>query len=258
METQESKIRRLAEKISEEQLREFSNLLRRNLATAGMDSRILDKVFEATINEFNKNDAQETIVSEVVRSEENRGIDTVGRVLVEYCFFRTSSVKMLWPEHSDEDTQARKEFTPGVIPRPLMRYFLISVRGTIDKLDGFESPSLLFENKQDEYSHLQKLIIDHLESFKGPFGSGESAVDWEGVYSDKRFQEVATQVITAMRNKLNEYGLEEYLDLLESYRNLDPERTGSNSMQRALTIEDARQIDHTLTVAEKALRQMTH
>lgn len=139
-----------------------------------------------------------------------------------------------------------------------MRYFLVSVRGTIDRLDEFQSPSMLFSDTPDEYDELQRTVSVLLEQFKGPFGTGESAIDWDGVYGDRRFQSMALSLIEALRRKVEAFGLEQYVGYLESYRKLDPQNSGLNAMYRPFGLEDAQQLDEALGVAESALWQMTH
>jgi len=185
-------------------------------------------------------------------------MDSIGRILVEFCFFRTAAVKMIWPDHSDQDITARRVFNDRIMPRPLMRYFLVSVRGSIDDLDGFRSPSMLFCDRPEEYAVLKHSVHELLDEFKGPFGSGESAVDWNGVYDDRRLQGMTLELIESLRRKVEEFGLEQYVAQLERYRDLDPEKSGLNAMHRSFGIDDGRQIADALEVAEAALWQMTH
>ncbi len=135
MEPAESTITRLAKRVSDEQLNQFVSLLRELLIDSGVAPDVFDSAV-LTANQQMKADNIESVITQAVQAEENRGVDTIGRILVEFCFFRTPAVKMIWPVNSNQDMAARREFTSNVIPRPLMRYFLISVRGSIRELDG--------------------------------------------------------------------------------------------------------------------------
>lgn len=254
----ETTMKRFAERISDMKMELFTGLLRRNLAEAGVDEGMLQDIIQATTLELQIEESHSNLVDRALHSFDNRGIDTVGRIVVEYCFVRTSMGQMIWPEYSEEDTTARWHFMENVLPRPLMRYFLISVRGTIQDIDGFSTPSYLFESSQEPVEELRQTIADYIDDFKGPFGRGESAVDWQAVYEDQRFREFGLQIISSMRTKLEQDGLEEYLGCLEQYRQLDPNNDHLNLMQRTISIEDAQQIQTALVNAEAALKTGTH
>lgn len=254
----ETAMKRFAERISDMRLDLFTGLLRRNLAGAGVDEAMLKDVIQATTLEMQIEESRNSLVDRALHSFDNRGIDSLGRIVVEYCFVRAPMGTMIWPEYSDEDTTARWDFVENVLPRPLMRYFLISVRGTIQDIDGFSTPSYLFESQPEAIEDMRRTIGNFLDEFKGPFGHGESAVDWQAVYEDQRFREVGLQIISAMRSKLEHKGLEEYLGCLKQYRRHDPNQDHTNLMQRTFSIEDAQQIQTALINAEKALGGTSH
>lgn len=257
MESTENKMIRFAERVSKEKLQLFTKLLKQNLVNSGVDSDLFDDAAQATTLAIQVQDTQDNIISQALRRDENRGIDTIGRILVEFCFIRTSTGKMIWPEYSQEDTLARRHFSDAVLPRPLMRYFLVSIRGSVEEIDGFSSDSFLFDT-DEEIDAARQPISDFIDDFKGPFGSGESSVDWQAVYEDKRFQKAALDIVSGMRNRIHDRGLDGYLARLESYRQLDTTSSSHNIMQRPLTREDVHQIDMALMGAEDTLREMTH
>lgn len=258
MESTENKIQRIADQVSQKKLQEFTRLLRNHLVESGVSGEIFDNAAQATTLELEVQESNTSIIDQALRSYENRGMDTVGRIVVEYCFIRSTQGKMVWPEYSDEDTMARWQFSASVLPRPLMRYFLVSVRGTVEDIDGFTSDSFLFADNPDEIATIRQTIGDLIESFKGPFGSGESSVDWQAVYEDERFQKLAHDLVKGMRERMNENGLEEYLKCLEDYRKRDPKNEEINLMQRPFTLEDAQQIDEALQNAETTLKKTTN
>jgi hypothetical protein len=255
MDFSDEKTRQLMERICRERLDLFTTNLERHLITGGVDSGVMKRAMDKAMAETLKESA--ILAEKAARCEENRRIDSIGRLLVEYCFLRAPSSRMLWPEQSERDLQARREFLSNVVPRPLMRYFLISVRGAIDELDRFESPSLLLNDDGRECDRLRLQINERLENFKGPFGSGESQVDWDGVYENRDFQALTLKIIETMRHKLSDYGLETYLSHLQHYRTLDPESRGINAMHRPLSLDDARQLEHAMEFAESVLWQIT-
>lgn len=255
MDDMNGKTRELIEEVCRERLDIFTRTLETGLASAGVDQAIIDAALSRAVSEVRREFSDRT--DRVIQRAENRRIDSLGRLLVEYCFLRSPKAQMLWPENSDQDLRARREFVADIVPRPLMRYFLISVRGTLETLDQFHSPSLLFSDNGQEYNQLRAEVNERLNLFKGPFGSGESQVDWEGVYEDRGFQILALKIIETMRHRLDEFGLETYLSHLNHYRCLDPASRGINAMHRSLSLEDARQLEHALEFAEGVLWQIS-
>lgn len=254
----ETTMKRFAERTSDMKLQLFTRLLRKNLVEAGVDEDTFDNIAQATNLELQIQQSQQNLIDQALHSFDNRGMDTVGRLIVEYCFVRSTSGKRIWPEYSDEDSAARWNYTETVVPRPLMRYFLISVRGPIKEIDGFESSSFLFNEHPQSIESLRQHIASLIESFKGPFGSGESAVDWQSVYENREFQELALNLISQMRQKLEESGFDSYLSQLEEYRQIDPNSNERNLMQRPFTVQDATQIHEALASAEHSLKELTH
>jgi len=240
--------------IKSEQLNTFIKLLRKNLIASGIDGSEFDSAVKDAVRELNAPLPAEGLFNQHEQDEvESRGVDSLGRILVEYSFIRTPETQMIWPDNSEQDITARRVHTNDCIPRPLMRYFLASIRGSIATLDHFEADSILSEDGNGTLEKHLGHTGELLEDFKGPFGSGESAIDWQTVYSDNRFQQVALELIGDIRRKMAQLGLEQYLRILENYRQRDPDSTGINAMQRPFTIDDAKQIDEALWAAEEAL-----
>lgn len=257
MESTESAVGRIAEKVSARRLELFTELIRRYAIEGGCPEADFDNALDAAMYEFKLKDAEEDILGSALKSYENRGMDTLGRIVIEYCFIRTPNEPMLRPEFSDEDSLARWHFSHGTLPRPLMRYFLVSVRGSIENLDQFSTESYLFETDPDRLEAARRIVNELIEAFKGPFGSGESSVDWQAVYEDQRFQQLALDVISDLIQKIEQDGLERYLDYLNRYRQLDAASDEGNLMQRPFTIRDAQQITEALQAAERVLQDKT-
>jgi len=253
MDTTQDNIIRLAKQISNKKLEMYTQLLRKALADSGVSRGVFDNAVQMATLELEVQESRSDIVQNSLKTYENRGIDTVGRLVVEYCFIRSPQGKMIWPEYSDEDTMARWQFSDSVIPRPLMRYFLVSVRGTLEGIDEFSSQSFLFEKDSQNINAIHQTISDLIEEFKGPFGSGESSVDWQTVYEDDRFKALTLDIITTLRGKMNESGLDGYLGQLKAYHEIDPKSDEVNLMQRAFTLEDVQQIEAALRAAELQL-----
>ena len=254
-ESLEERMQRIARRIGQEHMQLFTGLLRRNLARRGVAEALFDDVAQTTILEFQIHDTTNAIITRAVKGEENRGVDSLGRLVVEFCFVRTSGASMIWPEYSDQDTLARWQFMGDTLPRPLMRYFLMSMRGAMEALDDFNADSTLFAADPARLDALRQEVLDMLDAHRGPFGSGDSAIDWPAAYDDDRFRRLALTLVSDMRQLIQAQGLEGYLELLEGYRAIDPNHDSVNIMQRPLVVEDAMQIAQALETAERSLKQ---
>lgn len=260
MEIELSTVTRITKKLNNRQLHQYSEILQRRLIDAGIAPEVVLEVIKGAVQELRLNDtfalecaqAFEGVAKATAVPDEQRVIDRVGRILVEYCFFRIPETKLIWPEGATEDKQSREKFTPGVLPRPLMRYFLISVRGAIPELDQFDANSILFGVDNAEHEELKKhvdALIDKIETNTRT----NKATLWEAVYSDVRFQRIALKLIKETRVKLESLGLEHYLRIIHNLRQRDPEKTRVNTMKRPFILEDVQMIDDALREAERAL-----
>ncbi len=136
-----------------------------------------------------------------------------------------------------------------------MRYFLISVRGSIPEIDQFESSSVLFGEDNEPHKIRKTLVNDLLEEFRSKNPNTEK-LNWEEIYLDSRFQKIALEIIGDIRRKMNQFGVERYLKILENFRQRDPAQKGINKMQRHFIVADAEQIDEALWTAESSLAQI--
>lgn len=253
---------RKTKRVGNKQLMLFIQIMRRHMVNAGIEQDVLEQALKQAIIEFRANQTYTEDCTEILKStsfvqqgREKRGIDSIGRILIEYCFFKIPKTKLVWPENSEEDTQSRISYTEGIIPRPLMRYFLISVRGTVMQLDQFRAPSVLFGEENAVHEKRKAYVDDLIEQYKEN-ETHISNINWNSVYADDRFQKVALEMIGDVRRKLEQFGLERYLRILENLQQRDPEKNSVNSMQRPFVYEDVKQIDEALWAAEEALAQI--
>jgi len=243
--------------IDSDQINAFMRLLRKNLIETGLDGSLFDKAVEISERELLIDPSENPVFSRAMddsgSTQQSRGIDSLGRILVEFCFFRTPETPMIWPDSTEEDKTARKLFKPEILPRPLMRYFLASVRGSISKLDNFEATPIISDENDNSFDKVK--INELLQEFIGPFGEGESAIDWQEVYEDIRFQKIAYNLINHIHRRIEELSSQHYLHIIEDCRQRDPDKDGINMMYRSFTLEDIHQIEAALSAAEAALAQ---
>lgn len=239
----------------------FTQIVRQRLLESGIDRKLLEDVLKSSVKQFRSQQTYDrdcaNVLSEIHQysnGKEHRGIDSIGRLLVEYCFIRIPETKLIWPENSEQDTQSRIGFSEGIIPRPLLRYFLVSVRGTIPELNKFDAPSVLFGEENTVHEERKDFVNSLIKEFNSS-DKQNSGIKWNEVYSDSRFQKVALELIGDIRRKIDQFGHERFLRILENLRQRDPEKNGVNAMQRTFIIDDVEQIDESLWAAEEALSQ---
>lgn len=256
-----SHLHSLMKKAGEDHLKEFIQTVRTCLAEAGRDRRELDDIFKKSIQLVRLKGTHDAACSHILQAlphtngRENRGLDPTGRILVEYCFIRAPEQHMLFPNGSQQDSKARKEYVEGVIPRPLMRYFLVSVRGSIPSLDEFKAHSILFGAENEQHEQRIQRAKDITEEFRIP-DSPTNEINWDAVYSAPQFQKIVLKLIGDVRRKLGELGQERYLRILENFKQRDPNTTGQNTMYRAFCLADVQSIDEALWNAESCLAQL--
>ena len=102
-------------KIELGQLDTFLLLLRTHLVDSGLDGAEFDKGVESATRQLLAPPPTDPIFRQQDDSGligESRGMDSLGRILVEFCFFRTPETQMIWPDNTEQDKTARKRFTP--------------------------------------------------------------------------------------------------------------------------------------------------
>lgn len=260
MDNSHIEICKLTKRVGNKQLLLFTKIVRSHLLNAGVDKQLLEKTLKEAVVDFRKTQTYDTDCTEALstihtNAKENRGCDSIGRILVELCFIQNPQHRMVWPENSERDTQARISFTENVIPRPLMRYFLVSVRGSIPELDNFEAESVLF-GQENAVHEERKAYVDKLLKEYATSSNGTCTLEWKAIYEDVRFKKIALELIGEIRRKIDQFGTKRYLRIIENIQQKDPDKTRKNSMERAFTIDDILLIDDALWTAEGTLAQI--
>lgn len=259
MVTTRKSICKATEKVCNNHLMHFAKSLRKRLHASGVDNELVDECIKVTVQEM-RNDSSynseclntlEWVNREIIHKE-NRGLDLIGRIIVEYCFIRFPERKMVWPDNSPQDQSSRKAFTNGVIPRPLLRYFLVTIRGSIPELNSFEMDSVLFGKENEVYVIQKRNVESIIDEFLAD-SVNSASIQWDKIYDDLRFQKITLDLVGDIRRKIEQFGLERYLRMLENIRQRDPEKTLRNKMERAFNLEDIKMLDEALWTAEELL-----
>ena len=171
-----------------------------------------------------------------------RGKDPLGRLLVEYAFVRTRKKGLIFPLGSNEDRAARERFVKGVIPRPVLQYFLISIRGTVDGVDSFKFLPLLFGFDDPVMDERRKAVAGIIEEHRKTPVPGKTVTDWKMVYEDRRSKELMLPFLRQVLERLAALGGRRYLNILENIQRKDDSMGEEPQLRRQITPEDLDQV----------------
>ena len=234
------------------QVYELGTVLKKSMLEAGVErdvvARVLKQSFESLkdmhIYKMECIGAQTEILQRYL-APKNRGRDILGRFLTAYVFAESAPKRFLHPVDADEEQEAREKFVRGVVSRPLLRYFLVSVRGDVDMVDDFEARPMLFRIDDPSLEAKENKILKILKRYTRQYDDGSTVIDWAAAYDDPRSKELALAFISDILQRIREFGKERYLLVLDNIRQkaklLAP--AGSNQvLGRPPMAEDVEQI----------------
>ncbi|MGE4299480.1 MAG: hypothetical protein AB7E47_15800 [Desulfovibrionaceae bacterium] len=244
------------------QMQLFARLMKRALHEQGVDKDTIGRAWQATLAQYKEMSRIKRecafAVDEALHLYELPGTtvrDIMGRVVVEFCLIRSGDSRLIFPEKTREDDEARAAFTPGVIPRPFMRHFLVSVRGTIEGLDGFQAKSMLFGEGNELYEECRAALSGYIARHTKGGDDGGSTVLWLDVYEDPDVKRVALRFVGEVHRRIAALGAERYLRIIENIRQQDPERNTVSAMGREFVDDDMEQLLGALERGERMLRK---
>ncbi|XPV76471.1 MAG: hypothetical protein ACNI27_00760 [Desulfovibrio sp.] len=249
-------ISRFTQEDSIKQARVFTRDLYRDIVNAGVDEQTAARVLKNRLSQHvsgicgAENEVRTTIadVLHMVEVAAARGKDDLGRLLVKFAFKMRPEGSLLKDTGHPLDTDAAKTYIEGVIPRPVMQLFLVSVRGTVDGLEPFRSVPMLFGT---DFTYLQERRNECnaiLQAHKFEIG-GSLFVDWNKVYADPRAKEVSLMVISEILMKISEMGLDHYQLIMENLQRKCERTTRRSLMERRINKDDIGQLFTALTDA---------
>ena len=169
-----------------------------------------------------------------------RCLDIAGRILVEYALVRAPKRRIVHPERSVEDDNAREMAVKGVLPRPFVNYFLVALRGNVEGIDDFEARPVLFGSENPVMAVRQDALRDIVEEHTQHFQFGKRKVDWESVYKDPRTMRIGLELIGDVVGAMDNLGDSRFLKIVQNIQNMDKPPADGNVMQREFTITDAK------------------
>lgn len=241
----------------------FANVLRKQLVAQGMDSaRVLESIQLAmkefgpesfAINQECMHLVQETL--ENFLNAQDKGGDILGRILVHFIFEAPGGKRLVHAEGSEEDALARREFTPGVIPRPLMRYFLICIRGTVNGVDPFQSLPVLFGSDFKFIEECTATALELANDYRMVEDSEDSPIYFPGFFLDRRVQVFAVELLGKVWQRLEDLPEDWLLRILHNLHSKRRKTVSSIDMERHFTLEDVRQLREAVQQGLAALQR---
>ena len=183
----------------------------------------------------------------------NRGKDILGRLVVEYALYRAVKKPLLNPEGSDKDDQARQKFMRSALPRPLINYFLVSVRGDVDGIDDFEARPVLFGAENPVMAERRELARAVVADHTTHYSYGQRAVDWNAIYADERGKRLAYDLTTDIVRGMDDLGDKRMLKIIQNIQNNDKPVSAKNVMEREFATDDVRLLKAALSRSRELL-----
>ena len=240
----------------------FARIVRRLLLEQGVAEATVNAVLEEAKQEYGPEcyevNSQCAIITGGALKDYYSGdeeADILGRILVHFCFMAPNAAIKVYGDGDEQEMLARRQFTPNVLARPVMRYFLISVRGTLEGVDPYMSLPALFGTDMEDINTLTEKAMQIAEHHRhGSTPDKPGPVHWGGFYKEPNARKLALFVVGQALKRIQAMGLDRYLQVLENYQAKRRSKLGSVLMERALLPEDAQQIVRALDDARKRLQ----
>ena len=181
--------------------------------------------------------------------------DILGRLLVEYGIVQAYKKQVLFGDHSKQDAAAREQFVKGVVVRPLMRYFLITIRGTLDQIDEFEAKPVLFGLENQAMADRKQDITAIVKEFTVHYKYNKTSTDWHKVYEDVRCKQIAFETLHDILESINSMGPDRYLKIINNIQSNNKHPQERTLMKRLFELNDIKQLVGALSRGYKTLEQ---
>lgn len=234
----------------------FAKELREKMLDAGLPGDVTARVLKETFGdlrdmpEFRRqvNETQ-TAILEAFVIPKNQGQDAMGRILTTWLFKYKKSPARLYPAGSEKDAKAREEFVPGVLPRPLLAYFLASIRGSLDGPDCFDSRPMLYSEDSPDLEKWRTSIKELLEKHVVIQGKDTRVMDWGAAYKNKKIRRLAAEIAMDGLKQIKPLGADRFARILDNIRRKAEGPLCAHlgqEMERTIVSEDVQQIQKAL------------
>ncbi len=242
------------------QILTFSKKLKEKMLETGITRQVTEGIIKeafkgykamATFNEH----CSDTLLAilEAYLRPSNRCKDVLGRLVVEYALYRAVKKPLLKPDGSEQDGAARKAFMRNALPRPLVSYFLVSVRGSVDGIDEFDARPVLFGLENETMAQRQELAQAIAADHTTQYNYGQRAVDWERIYEDERSKRLGFDLINDILDGMEGLGDKRMLKIIQNIQNNDKPVSPDNAMEREFVVDDIRLLKAALARSRELL-----
>ncbi|MEF2145944.1 MAG: hypothetical protein V3573_10895 [Desulfovibrionaceae bacterium] len=227
----------------------FSKELKTKMLEIGMEREAINNVIGTAFKGYStmetfKAESSSALLSilEAYLRPSNRGRDPLGRLLVEYGIIRPYRKQVLFPDGSSQDEAARKQFVKGVVARPVLRYLLVAVRGSIPGLDDFFAKPVFFSEHNEAMRERKSDLESLIEEFTSHYNYGKTSADWHALYADERSMRLGYELLTDVLDNIRTLGPERVLKILNNIQNSDKSESERTAMHRLFHVNDVKQI----------------
>ncbi|SKA96562.1 hypothetical protein SAMN02745704_02745 [Paucidesulfovibrio gracilis DSM 16080] len=227
----------------------FSKELKQKMVSMGMERSVIEDVIRTAFQGYSsmevfKRESSERMLSilDAYLRPSNRGFDPMGRLLIEFGLMRPFKKPVLYPDDSRQDEAARKVFTKGVIPRPLVRYFLVSVRGSIPGLDGFTAKPVMFSEHNEAMQERREDLGSLVEEYTVEFNFGKTTTDWRRMLEDPRVHSITRDFFSDLLENMRALGPQRVLKIVNNMQNSDKDPGDRTRMKRPFELADIKQL----------------
>lgn len=250
----------LAVNAARKQILFFSKQLKAKMLSVGITRQVAEDVIKEAFRGYKTmetfhSECHEPLynVLEAYLQPNNRSRDVLGRLVIEYSLFKITKQPLLHPMGSNADTEARKRFMRNALPRPLISYFLVSMRGTIEGIDSFEARPVLFGVHNPVMAERRESATAIREHYTTLYKHDKRVVDWEAVYKDQRSMRLAFDVLGDVLQAMEGLGNQRMLKIIQNIQNYDKPVSEKNQMKREFVLDDIRLFKGAMTRAWEML-----
>ncbi len=239
----------LALQASRKQILTFSRQLKTKMLETGISKIEIDSIIKKAFQGYTSMQVFKKEYAEVMQETldaylrpSRRQKDIIGRVLVEFACVRPYKKPVLAPDGSNREATSRKEFIKGTLPRPLIRYFLVSVRGTLPEINEFQAKPILFGLENEKMASHKEQMLEIVKEFTTHYEYGKRSTDWSAVYQHPQSQQIAQDILSELLETIAGMGVQRYHKIISNIQSNNKFPTYRTAMDRLIELKDVKQL----------------
>lgn len=238
----------------------FSGELKNKMLSMGVSKAKTAEIIKEAFKGYTTMDTFKTECSKVMYDmleaylrPSRRQRDNIGRLLVEYGITRAYKRQILCADESEKETAAREKFVKGVIARPLLRYFLVSVRGALDAVDEFKTKPVLFGLENEAMAERTRELAEIVKKYTVQYKYGKQSTNWGALYDDPDCKRLACDTLGEILETIASMGPQRYFKIIGNIQSNNKFPTQRTAMERLFELNDVKQLVAALTRGHKKL-----